>query len=253
MDHRVRSSRTAVVTGGASGMGLAICRRLAEEGHRVAVLDRDGPGARKAAEELEAAGHRALACETDVTDRAAVERALAEVRDRLGPVEIMVTSAGLVAFEPFADISPDSWNRVIEVNLTGTFHCVQAVIGDMLAGRWGRIVTISSSSAQRGSPRMVHYTASKGAVIAMTKALAREYAAHGITANTIPPSGIDTPMSRASQASGDLPGSDVMTRAIPVGRLGSGEDIAAACAFLCSDEAGYITGQVLGVNGGAVI
>ncbi|GAA3207473.1 SDR family NAD(P)-dependent oxidoreductase [Actinocorallia longicatena] len=241
------------MTGGASGMGLAICRRLAEEGHRVAVLDRDGPGARKAAEELEAAGHRALACETDVTDRAAVERALAEVRDRLGPVEIMVTSAGLVAFEPFADISPDSWNRVIEVNLTGTFHCVQAVIGDMLAGRWGRIVTISSSSAQRGSPRMVHYTASKGAVIAMTKALAREYAAHGITANTIPPSGIDTPMSRASQASGDLPGSDVMTRAIPVGRLGSGEDIAAACAFLCSDEAGYITGQVLGVNGGAVI
>ncbi|WP_198653517.1 SDR family NAD(P)-dependent oxidoreductase [Actinocorallia populi] len=247
------TSRTAVVTGGASGMGLSICRRLAAQGHRVAVLDRDGPGARRVAEELDAAGHSGIACEADVTDRAAVEHALGEVRDRFGRVEVMVTSAGLVAFEAFADIPPESWNRVVEVNLTGTFHCVQAAIGDMLEGRWGRIVTISSSSAQRGSPRMVHYTASKGAVIAMTKALAREYAAYGITANTIPPSGIDTPMSRASQASGDLPGNDVMARAIPVGRLGSGEDIAAACAFLCSDEAGYITGQVLGVNGGAVI
>ncbi len=247
------TARVAVVTGGASGMGLSVCRRLAASGHRVAIMDLDGPAARRAAADLEAAGATALACETDVTDRDAVEKALAEVRGRFGPVEILVTSAGLVAFAPFTDITLASWNRVIEVNLTGTFHCVQAVIPDMLQSRWGRIVTISSSSAQRGSPRMVHYTASKGAVIAMTKALAREYAAFGITVNTIPPSGIDTPMSRGSQASGDLPGNDVMAKAIPVGHLGSGDDIAAACAFLCSDEAGYITGQVLGVNGGAVI
>lgn len=123
----------------------------------------------------------------------------------------------------------------------------------MIAAGWGRIVTISSSSAQRGSPKMVHYTASKGAVIAMTKALAREYAQCGITVNTIPPSGIDTPMSRASQAAGQLPDNETMARAIPVGYLGSGEDIAAACVFLCSEQARFITGQVLGVNGGAVI
>ncbi|MGI8336269.1 SDR family NAD(P)-dependent oxidoreductase [Actinomadura scrupuli] len=255
MEQRVmpQTARVAVVTGGASGMGLSVCRRLAADGHRVAIMDLDGSAARRAAGDLKAAGAAALACETDVTDRNAVEEALATVRGRFGPVEILVTSAGLVAFESFTDITVASWNKVIEVNLTGTFHCVQAVVPDMLQSRWGRIVTISSSSAQRGSPRMVHYTASKGAVIAMTKALAREYAAFGITVNTIPPSGIDTPMSRSSQASGDLPGNHVMAKAIPVGHLGSGEDIAAACAFLCSGEAGYITGQVLGVNGGAVI
>jgi 2-hydroxycyclohexanecarboxyl-CoA dehydrogenase len=245
--------RVAVVTGGASGMGLSICERLARRGNQVVVMDLDGPAAQLAAEKLRADGADALACEVDVTDRPAIEEALGTVRARFGPVEILVTSAGLVAFDRFTDITPASWNRVLEVNLTGTFHCTQAVIPDMLKAQWGRIVTISSSSAQRGSPGMVHYTASKAAVIGMTKALAREYAAHGITVNSIPPSGIDTPMSRNSQLAGHLPGNDVMAKAIPVGHLGTGDDIAAACAFLCSDEAGYITGQVLGVNGGAVI
>lgn len=245
--------RVAVVTGGASGMGLSICRHLADQGHRVAVVDRNGSAARQAAKELAADGAEALACEVDVTSRPAVENALSQVREEFGPVEILVTSAGLAAFEPFAEITLESWNRVIEVNLTGTFHCVQAVIPDMVAARWGRIVTLSSSSAQRGSPRMVHYAASKGAVIAMTKALAREYASFGITVNSIPPSSIDTPMSRSAQAAGDLPDSEVLVNAIPVGRLGTGDDIAAACAFLCSDDAGFITGQVLGVNGGSVM
>ncbi|GAB2851611.1 SDR family NAD(P)-dependent oxidoreductase [Actinocorallia aurea] len=245
--------RTAVVTGGASGMGLSICRRLAAEGHRVAIFDCDGQAAAALAGELRAAGGRALACTVDVTERPAVDGAFAKVRAEFGPVEILVTSAGLVAFAPFTEISPQEWHRVVEVNLTGTFHCVQAAVPDMVRARWGRIVTISSSSAQRGSPRMVHYTASKGGVIAMTKGLAREYAASGITVNNIPPSGIDTPMSRGAQAAGDLPSNEAMARAIPLGRLGSGDDIAAACAFLCSEEAGYITGQVLGVNGGAVI
>ncbi|MBO2447701.1 SDR family oxidoreductase [Actinomadura barringtoniae] len=245
--------RVAVVTGGASGMGLSICRQLARRGDRVAVLDVDGPAAQRAAEELQGRGARALACQADVTDRAAIDEALRKVRADLGPVEIVVTSAGLVAFDPFTAITAESWHRVIEVNLTGTFNVVQAAIPDMMRARWGRIVTISSSSAQRGSPGMVHYTASKGGVIAMTKALAREYAPMGITVNNVPPSGIDTPMSRASQADGHLPDSEVMARAIPVGHLGTGDDIAAACVFLCSEEAGFITGQVLGVNGGAVI
>ncbi|MFF0496553.1 SDR family NAD(P)-dependent oxidoreductase [Nocardia aobensis] len=247
------SGRVAVVTGGASGMGLDICRAFACDGYRTAVLDIDGEAAARTAAELRGTGGDVIACEVDVTDRAAVEKALSAVRTEFGPVEILVTSAGAVGFAPFTEISEQEWHRVLGVNLTGTFHCVQAAIPDMVAGGWGRIVTISSSSAQRGSPGMVHYTASKGAVVAMTKGLAREYAARGITVNTIPPSGIDTPMSRQSQAAGHLPDNATMAKAIPVGHLGTGDDIAAACLFLCSEQARYITGQVLGVNGGSVI
>ncbi|MBO0855585.1 MAG: SDR family oxidoreductase [Nocardia sp.] len=247
------AGRVAVVTGGASGMGSAICRAFADNGYRTAVLDIDAGAAREVADELRDRGGAALACPVDVTDRAAVEAALAKVRAEFGPVEILVTSAGAVGFSPFTQISIEEWNRIVDVNLTGTFHCVQAAIGDMIAGGFGRIVTISSSSAQRGSPGMVHYTASKGAVVAMTKGLAREYASSGITVNTIPPSGIDTPMQRGAQQTGNLPDDATMAKAIPVGHLGTGDDIAAACVFLCSDQAGYITGQVLGVNGGSVI
>ena len=142
---------------------------------------------------------------------------------------------------------------MIDVNLTGTFHCCQVAVPDMVAANWGRIVMISSSSAQRGSPSMAHYAASKGAVIALTKSLAREYASAGITVNNIPPSGIETPMQHQSQAEGKLPSNEQMAQSIPVGHLGTGDDIAAAVGFLCSPEAGFITGQVLGVNGGSVI
>lgn len=247
------AGRVAIVTGGGSGMGLSICHRLAARGDRVAIFDVDGTAAERAAEELCDSGATAMACHVDVTDRGLIDEAVGKVRAAWGPVQVLVTSAGVFAFEPFTEISAASWQRILDVNLNGTFHCVQAVIPDMIAAGWGRIVTISSSSAQRGSPKMVHYTASKGAVIAMTKALAREYAHCGITVNTIPPSGIDTPMSRVSQAAGHLPDNETMARAIPVGYLGSGADIAAACEFLCSAEARFITGQVVGVNGGAVI
>jgi 2-hydroxycyclohexanecarboxyl-CoA dehydrogenase len=234
-------------------MGRSVCERFAARGDRVAVLDVQGEAAERVAEELRAAGGDALAVEADVADRLQIDEAVAKVRSAFGPVGILVTSAGLVGFEPFGDITLQSWNRMIEVNLTGTFHCVQAMIPDMVMSRWGRIVTISSSSAQRGSPRMVHYAASKGGVIAMTKALAREYAPFGITVNNIPPSGIETPMQHQSQAEGNLPPNEAMAKAIPLGHLGTGDDIAAACAFLTSEEAGFITGQVLGVNGGSVL
>ena len=136
------------------------------------------------------------------------------------------------------------------MNLTGTFHCLQAAVPDMLAGGWGRIVTISSSSAQSGAARMAHYVASKGGVIGLTKALAVEYAAKGITVNTIPPAVIDTPMVRRAEAAGDVPSIDAIAARTPVRRAGTPDDIAAACAFLCSEDAGYITGQIIGVNGG---
>ncbi|MFF0492044.1 SDR family NAD(P)-dependent oxidoreductase [Nocardia sp. NPDC004068] len=253
MSRPTADGRVAVVTGGASGMGAAVCRTFAAHGHRTAVLDIDATAAEQLAEELRSAGGAATACGVDVTDRAAVDAALDKVRAEFGPIDILVTSAGVVGFAPFTEITAADWHRIVEVNLTGTFHCVQSAIPDMVRGGWGRIVTISSSSAQRGSPGMVHYTAAKGAVVAMTKALAREFASRGITVNTIPPSGIDTPMSRRSQEAGHLPDNDRMAAAIPVGHLGSGDDIAAACLFLCSEQAGYITGQVLGVNGGSVI
>jgi 2-hydroxycyclohexanecarboxyl-CoA dehydrogenase len=158
-----------------------------------------------------------------------------------------------VDFAPFLEISPDRWQRLIEVNLNGTFHCAQVAIPDMLAAGWGRIVMISSSSAQRGSPGMAHYAASKGALISFTRSLAREYGPAGITVNNVPPSGIETPMQHQSQAAGFLPPNEQMAASIPVGHLGTGDDIAAAVGFLCSEEAGFITGQTLGVNGGSVM
>lgn len=246
-------TRVAVVTGGASGMGESICHELGRRGHKVAVLDINASAAQRVTEDLRAEGVTALAVPADVTNRPAVEDAFAKVRSELGPVGILVTSAGMVGFAPFTEITLDDWARIIDVNLTGTFHCAQVAVPDMVAAKWGRIVMISSSSAQRGSPSMAHYAASKGAVIALTKSLAREYAPLGITVNNIPPSGIETPMQRQSQAEGNLPSNEQMAQNIPLGHLGTGDDIAAAVGFLCSEQAGFITGQVLGVNGGAVM
>jgi 2-hydroxycyclohexanecarboxyl-CoA dehydrogenase len=248
-----RQSRVAIVTGGASGMGRSICEQLAARGDQVAVLDVNVDLAQEVAAEISGRGGKAIARAVDVSDRASVDAAVDAVREQLGPIGILVTSAGIVAFEPFMDITVESWQRVIDVNLTGTFHCVQSVLPDMIAAKWGRIVTISSSSAQRGSPKMAQYAASKGGVVVLTKVLAREFAPHGITVNDIPPSAIETPMQHSAQAVGNLPSDEKMIGAVPIGRLGTGDDIAAACVFLCSEEAGFITGQVLGVNGGSVI
>jgi 2-hydroxycyclohexanecarboxyl-CoA dehydrogenase len=247
------TTRVAVITGGASGIGEATCKELGRRGHQIAVLDINETAAHRVAEQLRADGVSALGVQADVADRPAVEAAFTAIRSQLGPVSVLVTSAGLVDFASFGDITPQCWTRIIEVNLTGTFHCCQVALPDMVAAGWGRIVTISSSSAQRGSPQMAHYAAAKGAVLTLTKSLARAYAAQGITINTIPPSGIETPMQHMSQELGDLPSNNVLAQNIPIGHLGTGADIAAAVGFLCSDEAGFITGQVIGVNGGAVM
>jgi 2-hydroxycyclohexanecarboxyl-CoA dehydrogenase len=243
-------SRVAVVTGAASGMGLSVSQRLAGLGHRVALLDRNGDDAQRAAEDLRTGGAQAIAVQVDVADRAAIDDAMNKVRTELGPIEILVTSAGLDEFAEFTEITVEAWDRMLAVNLSGTFHCIQAAVPDMLAARWGRIVTISSSSAQSGARRMAHYVASKGGVIGLTKALALDLAPHGITVNTIPPGAIETPMMQRAEARGDLPAISAVAARAPVGRLGTGEDIAAACAFLCADDAGYITGQAINVNGG---
>jgi 2-hydroxycyclohexanecarboxyl-CoA dehydrogenase len=228
--------KTAVVTGGASGIGKAIARRLEADGHHVATIDRnDGDGD--------------FAYTADVTDRTQVDAALDKVRTQLGPVSILVNAAGLDGFSRFTDISFETWQRVIDVNLHGVFHCCQAVIGEMVDAGWGRIVNISSSSTHSGVARMTHYVAAKSAVNGLTKSLALEYGPSGITVNAIPPGFIDTPMLRAAEDRGDTNFERALAMT-PVRRAGQPEDIAAACAFLVSEEAGYITGQILGVNGG---
>jgi NAD(P)-dependent dehydrogenase (short-subunit alcohol dehydrogenase family) len=246
-------TRVAVVTGGGSGLGQTISEYLAHAGRRVAVLDVNAEAADKVAADLVSDGATAIRVEVDVSDPAAVEAAFESVRSELGPIEVLVTSAAVAGFTRFDQIGFDEWNRYLAVNLTGTFLCLQAALPDMVAARWGRVVTISSAAGQTGSVRQGHYSASKGGVIALTKTVALEYASKGITVNTVPPFTVDTPMLREAQRANKLPPSEILAKAIPAGRLGTGEDIAAICAFLCSDSASYITGQVIGVNGGAVI
>jgi NAD(P)-dependent dehydrogenase (short-subunit alcohol dehydrogenase family) len=230
---------------------LAIARRLAADGRAVAVFDRDGAAAGAAADSITAAGGAAAGLSVDVTDRTQIDDGVDRVREQLGRPTILVNSAGLDGFDPFLKITADKWNRILAVNLTGTFDCCQAIVPDMIEEGWGRIVNISSSSAHGGQPLMTHYVASKAGVIGFTKALALELGPEGITVNTIPPGFIDTPMLRKSEQRGLLgKGVEYHASLTPVRRVGTPEDIAATCAFLVSEEAGYITGQVVGVNGG---
>jgi 2-hydroxycyclohexanecarboxyl-CoA dehydrogenase len=243
--------RVAVVTGGGSGIGEAICHRLADDGMAIGVLDLAGDAAEAVADGLREAGHEALAVTVDVSDRSAVEAAFAQVRDNLGPVSVLVNNAGRDGFRRFVNITEDEWNGIIAVNLTGTFHCTQVGISDMLEQGWGRVVNISSSSAQGGQEFMSHYVSSKAGMIGLTQSLAKELGPSGITVNTVPPGFIDTPMLRRSEEKGLLGGSveDHEART-PVRRVGTGADIANAVAFLASDASDYITGQIIGVNGG---
>ncbi|MCW2550316.1 MAG: Short-chain dehydrogenase, partial [Mycobacterium sp.] len=179
-----------------------------------------------------------------------IDNALDAIRTQLGPVTILVNAAGLDGFKRFLDIDFDTWQRVVNVNLHGVFHCIQAVLPDMIEAGWGRIVNISSSSTHSGTPYMSHYVSAKSAVNGLTKSLALEYGPAGITVNAVPPGFIDTPMLRKAESRGFLGDIDKTIEQTPVRRIGKPEDIAAACSFLISDEAGYITGQILGVNGG---
>jgi 2-hydroxycyclohexanecarboxyl-CoA dehydrogenase len=233
----VNGVKTAVVTGGGSGIGLAVARRLRADGLDVATIDLRP-------------SDTDLAFTADVTDRSQVDAALSEIRSRLGPVTVLVNAAGLDGFKRFDNITFEDWRRVIDVNLNGVFHTIQAVLPDMVEAGWGRIVNISSSSAHSGQPYMAPYVAAKSAVNGLTKSLALEYGPSGITVNAVPPGFIDTPMLRSAEAQGFLGDVEQNIAKTPVRRMGKPEDIAAACAFLVSEEAGYITGQILGVNGG---
>jgi 2-hydroxycyclohexanecarboxyl-CoA dehydrogenase len=245
--------KVALVTGAAAGIGAAIARRLARDGIAIGVLDILIADAAKVAEEIVAAGGKAIPLQASITDRGQVKAALDRLREAYGPVTILVNNAGITGVVPFEELTDEQWDRMMEVNLKGTFIVTQIVLPDMKAAGWGRIVNISSSSAQSGASRMAHYSASKGAIIALTKSLAVELGPLGITCNNIPPRFVmNTIMSEKFFAEGHRL-REQWVNAGPIMRQGEPSDIAGACAWLVSEESGYVTGQTIGVNGGRYI
>jgi NAD(P)-dependent dehydrogenase (short-subunit alcohol dehydrogenase family) len=238
----------ALVTGGTRGIGKAIALRLAAEGADVGVVGLRGDG-REAAEEIRALGVRVVAVKGDVSDAAAVKAMVEEVSSAIGPVDILVNNAGISdrGYCSVWELGEQSWDRMCAVNLKGVFLCCREAVPGMLKKGWGRIVNISSTSGITGGTSGAHYAASKGGVIALSKALASELAPLGITVNVVAPSKIDTDMFRDVN-----PGErrEQTIKRIPVGRLGSPEDVAEAVAYFAGGRAGYTTGQVLVVSGG---
>jgi NAD(P)-dependent dehydrogenase (short-subunit alcohol dehydrogenase family) len=242
------AGRTALVTGAASGIGRAIARRLAADGAAVGVLDLDAAGAGAVAAEIESQGGKGLALVADVSVGAAVQEAVARVRAALGPLHILVNNAGICSFLPFVDLDEAEWDRMFAVHVKGAFHCTKAVLPDLIAAGWGRVVNVSSVGGIKGAPALTHYAAAKAALVGFTRALATEVGVHGVTVNAIAPGLVDTPLLVRSR----MPATIRTTQAaeLPVRRIGVPDDIAAACAYLVSPEAGYVTGQVLSPNGG---
>jgi 2-hydroxycyclohexanecarboxyl-CoA dehydrogenase len=245
--------RTALITGAAAGIGRACSLRLAREGVAIGVLDMNLEGCERVVGEIKAAGGKAVALQANIADRAQVTAAVTKLRSALGPVTIVVNNAGITGFGAFQEITDEQWDRMMEINVKGTFIVTQVVLPDMEAAKWGRIINISSSSAQSGAVSMTHYSASKGAVISLTRSLALELGPLGITVNNIPPGAImNTLMSEANLERFPIP-REVLLQTLPVRRTGEPEDVANACAWLASEHSSYVTGQTIGVNGGRVI
>jgi 2-hydroxycyclohexanecarboxyl-CoA dehydrogenase len=235
--------KKALVTGGASGIGAAIAARLAAEGAEVWVGDIDVEGAERVAGEI--AGH---VVELDVTE---IESARAAVAAS-GTLDVLVNNAGTDEFGFFTYTTPEQWQRVIAINLGGVLNCTHAALPGMQEARYGRIVSISSEAGRVGSKGSAAYSAAKGGVIAFTKTIARENARYGITANAIAPGPIETPLLMGAKEFGEIGEKviETMKAATQLGRLGQPEEVAAAAAFLASDDATYVTGETLGVSGG---
>jgi len=239
------SGRTALVTGGSRGIGRAIAKQLASVGASVVACAREDH-AQAVVEEIVSSGGTALAQSLDVTDADSIAAAVAATMDRVGRIDIVVNNAGIVRDQLTLRMKSEDWDAVLATNLTSAFRCSQAVLRPMLKQRYGRIINICSVVGQSGNAGQANYAASKAGLIGFTKSLAREVASRGITVNVVSPGMIETDMTAAldSNVRGAL------AKQIPIGRFGAPEDVAAAVCFLASNEAAYITGQVLGVNGG---
>lgn len=247
--------KVALVTGAAAGIGAACALRLARDGAAVGALDLDEERCAATIEQIAAAGGEAVALGADISNPDQVAKALAKLHARFGPVEILVNNAGIPGFAPFLETTLADWERILRINLTGTFVVTQQVLPDMIAANWGRIINISSSAGQTGARFMAGYSASKGGMIALTKTLAVEFGPVGITANVIPPRFITgTIMSEQSFASSNQPLSrEAAVQSGPICREGRPDDIAGTVSWLASEDAGFVTGQVIGVNGGRTI
>ncbi len=246
------SGKTVIVTGGGGGIGGATCRRFAQEGAKVAVFDMNLDAAQKVADEIRAAGGTAQAFKCDITDRAAVDAAVAGAEAALGPVAVLVNNAGWDVFKPFTKTVPAEWDKLIAINLTGALHMLHAVLPGMAERKAGRIVNVASDAARGGSSGEAVYSACKGGLVALSKTLAREHARQGITVNVVCPGPTDTALLAGVAEGARDPAKllEAFKSAIPMGRLGQPDDLASAIAFFGSDDAGFITGQVISVSGG---
>lgn len=247
------ANKVALVTGAQAGIGAACAKRLSRDGVAIGVLDLKEELCADTVQAIRDAGGEAIALGADISKRAEVKAAVQKLRDTFGPITILVNNAGVTDFVPFEEINEDRWEVVYKINVLGQIICGQEVLPDMKARGWGRIVMISSSSAQTGAVGMTTYSGSKGAVVAMTKTLAQELGPLGITVNNIPPGSVmGTIMSEASRDKFPIP-TEVLLQTIPVRRMGEPNDIANACAWLCHEDSGYVNGQTIGVNGGRVV
>ena len=247
-------NQTVIVTGGGGGIGSATCRRLAAEGAKVAVFDMNLDAADKVAQEIRAAGGQAQAqaFRCDITDRAAVDQAVADTVAALGPIDTLVNNAGWDVFKPFLKTGAGEWDRLIAINLVGALNMHHAVLPGMVERKSGRIVNVASDAARVGSSGEAVYAACKGGLVALTKTLAREHSRHNITLNVVCPGPTDTALLAGVAEGAANPEKliEAFTKAIPLGRLGQGDDLASAIAFFGSSDASFITGQVLSVSGG---
>ncbi|MBI2219812.1 MAG: 3-oxoacyl-ACP reductase FabG [Acidobacteria bacterium] len=239
------SGRIAIVTGASRGIGRATARMLAGQGATVVAASR-GENARATVDEIAGAGGHAELASVDVTDRESIDRMVAGALERFGRVDVLVNNAGIARDQLMLRMKREDWDAVVATNLTAMFSCVQAVLKPMVRQRAGRVISISSVVGQAGNAGQANYAASKAGIIGFSKALALEVASRGITVNVVAPGLIDTDMTRALTASAR----ETWASKIPLGRLGTPEDVASAVCFLASDAASYITGQVLAVNGG---
>jgi len=246
------AGKVVVVTGGGGGIGGATCRRFAREGAKVAVFDLNLDAAGKVAAQIEQAGGVAAAFACDIAKRAEVDAAVDAAGTKLGPIDVLINNAGWDVFSPFVKTEPAQWEKLIAVNLVGALHMHHAVLPGMAARKSGRIVNIASDAARVGSSGEAVYAACKGGLVAFSKTIAREHARHGVTVNVVCPGPTDTALFAEYKEGAGNPEKlvEAFTRSIPLGRIGQPDDLPGAILFFASDEAAYITGQVLSVSGG---